>query len=411
MDIATAIVTGRKVAKVAKKAKELYKLDQKRRVRVNKDAIIGRFHDEVVFPDGSRRAIADFACADFSIVAGVLTVFATGDRDPFCDGSSLAPDRIGSWDTIKAALGHDAIYEYQEKIAAAWGWAVEDVRWLADAMFGDVLLDEAARQKSAVMRTAGGVFSRIYYWAVRNFGGIYHRAKSGAVVCVAALVLAGCASIPGVFDPSGEQPDYTILGPSGGFGSQPGPTATGAADASDPPAAATPEKPATSPSAVSADPNGSVGVDGPGFEKPSGAGASDAADAVEFSSLDWCWGGVKGGGAQLVDGCRIGSLRVTSSGLSYAWEQGGCERLGATSREDYSQTLACLFVRIGGRWQGGKVDWVSTSRTSRDFKNIAAGYNGWDKGAVGKADAFAFVIVGGDGKRRTNVIVQEGGAR
>ena len=400
MDIATAIGIGKKVAKVAKKAKELYELDQKRRVRVNEDVVLGRFRDDITFPDGSVRSVPDFRCDDFAIEDGVFTVFATGDRDPFCDGSSLAPDRIGSWDTIKAALGHDAGYEHLEEIAKAWGWTVDEVRWLFDAMFGDLLLDEAARQKSAVMRTAGGVFSRIYYWAVRNFGGIYHRAKSGAVVCVAALVLAGCVSIPGVFDPSGEQPDYTILGPSGGFGSQPGPTATGAADASDPPAAATPEKPATSPSAAPANHHN----DETGFEKPSGTGVSGVADAVDFSSLDWCWGNFKAGGAQLVDGCRIGSLRVTSSGLSYAWEQGGCERLGASSRKDYSQTLACLFVRIGGKWQGGKVDWISTSRTTRDHKNIREGYAGWRKDAIEAADAFAFVIVSKDGKKRSNVI-------
>ena len=106
MDAATALAIGKKAIKVAKKAKELYELDQKRRIRANRDIVLGRFRDGIVFPDGSVRDVPDFACPDFAIADGVFTVFETGDREPFCDGSSLAPDRIGSWNTVKAALGH-----------------------------------------------------------------------------------------------------------------------------------------------------------------------------------------------------------------------------------------------------------------------------------------------------------------
>ena len=161
-------------------------------------------------------------------------------------------------------------------------------------------------------------------------------------------------------------------------------------------------------STASAGSNNSAGVvdADAGFEKPSGAGASDAADAVELSLLDWAYGGFKGGSAKLVDGCRIGSLKVSSSGLSYKWERGGCEALGASGAGDYSQTLACLFCRISGKWRGGKFDWISTSRTTRSFENIQDGYNGWPKNAVEAADAYAFCIVSKDGKRRSNVIAQ-----
>lgn len=141
----------------------------------------------------------------------------------------------------------------------------------------------------------------------------------------------------------------------------------------------------------------------PGTEKEA-APAKSEEDAVDFSLLDWCWGGFKGGGAQLDDKARIMGLRVTSSGLSYSWMSGGCENLGASSKED-AACLACLFCLVGGKWRGGKFDWISTSRLSRDFKNISEGYNGWDRQAVSKADKFAFVIVSRDGKKRTNVIV------
>lgn len=131
-----------------------------------------------------------------------------------------------------------------------------------------------------------------------------------------------------------------------------------------------------------------------------------AGDEVSPSLLDWCWGGFKGASATPADGVAISSLRVTASGLSYRWAAGGCERLGAESREDYSHTLACLFCRIGGVWRGGKFDWISTSRTTRDFKNVRDGYGGWRPDAIEVADAYAFVIVSRDGKRRTNIVME-----
>ena len=132
--------------------------------------------------------------------------------------------------------------------------------------------------------------------------------------------------------------------------------------------------------------------------------AAQAEDAADFSALDWCWGGFKGGGAALDNRARIMGLRVTSSGLSYSWMSGGCENLGASGKDD-AACIAALFCLIGGKWRGGKFDWISTSRTTRAFTNIAEGYGGWDNGAVGKADKFAFVICAKDGKRRTNVVL------
>ena len=96
--------------------------------------------------------------------------------------------------------------------------------------------------------------------------------------------------------------------------------------------------------------------------------------------------------------------------MSYSWSAGGCQDLGASSKEDAGNTLACLFVLVGGSWHGGKFDWISTSRTSRDFKNIIGGgdnpggYNGWPKDSISKAEKYAFCIVSKDGQSRTNVI-------
>jgi len=131
--------------------------------------------------------------------------------------------------------------------------------------------------------------------------------------------------------------------------------------------------------------------------------AGDAEDSVPFGELQWSYGGFKGGSAKLSAKARIMGLSVKSDGMSYQWMSGGCENLGASSSTDAS-CLACLFCLVGGRWVGGKFDWISTSRRTRDFANIRDGYNGWPKDSVSKAAAFAFCIVSKDGKTRTNVI-------
>lgn len=137
-------------------------------------------------------------------------------------------------------------------------------------------------------------------------------------------------------------------------------------------------------------------------EEPTAPGAT--VDAVDYASLRWSMGGFNGSKAVLNPGVEIGGLNVGRDGMSYRWVRGGCETLGASSAGDSSHTLACLFYRdASGKWQGGKFDWISTSRISRDFKNIDSGYNGWDPSAFHASKEFAFVIVG-TGGRRSNVI-------
>lgn len=121
-------------------------------------------------------------------------------------------------------------------------------------------------------------------------------------------------------------------------------------------------------------------------------------------ALDFRYGGFKGGGAKEDSRCRIGSFRMSLDGMSYKWVSGGCEALGATSREDYDHTVACAFYWDGNKWVGGKFDWVSTSRTYRDFENIRTGYGGWDAVAFFRATKHAFCIVSADGKKRSNLI-------
>jgi hypothetical protein len=146
-------------------------------------------------------------------------------------------------------------------------------------------------------------------------------------------------------------------------------------------------------------------------EQSAAAPEKEEAQDEIFNAFIWRYGGFNGSGAKIESSAKIDALNVHKNGLSYQWKIGGCEELGAKTNKDHNNTLACLFCKINGEWIGGKFDWISTSRTTRDFENIHgkhAGYNGWDSQAIEQATEFAFVIVSKDGRKRTNVIFAKG---
>jgi len=119
--------------------------------------------------------------------------------------------------------------------------------------------------------------------------------------------------------------------------------------------------------------------------------------------IRWTCGGFDGSRAVETPDAQVGGVKMDAKGMTYKWTAGGCEALGAVSPRDYSHTVACAFYWDGSGWVGGKFDWVSTSRTSRDFANIKDGYHGWSWRAFVDAERRAFCIVSADGKRRTNL--------
>jgi hypothetical protein len=121
------------------------------------------------------------------------------------------------------------------------------------------------------------------------------------------------------------------------------------------------------------------------------------------TSIRWTCGGFDGSRAVETPDAQVGSVRMDAKGMSYRWTAGGCEVLGAVSPRDYSHTVACAFYWDGAAWVGGKFDWISTSRTSRDFANIKDGYHGWNWRAFVDAERRAFCVCSADGKRRTNL--------
>ena len=142
-------------------------------------------------------------------------------------------------------------------------------------------------------------------------------------------------------------------------------------------------------------------------ESQSASSGGNSAPSIDPARVSW-FGNPKCSAAAEVAGAQIGSLKITRSGLSYKWVKGGCEALGASGPTDYTQTIACAgYADASGAWHFAKFDWISTSRTTRDFKNIDEGYNGWSAAAFFGAKKRGFVIVSADGKRRTNFITEE----
>ncbi len=126
-----------------------------------------------------------------------------------------------------------------------------------------------------------------------------------------------------------------------------------------------------------------------------------APDEVPYGALSWRYGGVSGGGYQQ-SGVEISHLKTSRNDLSFkynkdlsAWGYGHGD----------ASAYACMFVQTtSGNWVGGKFDWISSSRSSRDLKNVTSGYGGWSLAGVPNPCPVAFVIIDPKSKRRSNVI-------
>lgn len=125
-------------------------------------------------------------------------------------------------------------------------------------------------------------------------------------------------------------------------------------------------------------------------------------DAVDFASLNWTMGGFNGSGATL-SSPTIQGLNISGGSMSYSWAGPNLSAWGLSSSS--AGALACLFVqKSDGTWVGGKFDWISSSRTSRDLSHCFSKYNGWSLRDVPNPCKAAFVIVSKDGSKRSNVI-------
>ena len=121
--------------------------------------------------------------------------------------------------------------------------------------------------------------------------------------------------------------------------------------------------------------------------------------------IDKTYGGFDFRRAKEDPGAQIDGLEIRGDRMSYSWKP-GCGLSGWGLPKTKADALAVLAVRRRGqsKYSGGKFDWISQSRRTRDFKNILSGYEGWPKDSIASSDEFAFCIVSKDGRRRTNWI-------
>ncbi len=125
-------------------------------------------------------------------------------------------------------------------------------------------------------------------------------------------------------------------------------------------------------------------------------------DQVSYRSLKWTYGGMNASGASL-SSPRIANLRINGDILSYKWA-GATLRAWGLSDSDLA-ICAFFYQRADGSWVGGKFDWISTSRTTRNFmSHCNGGYSNWTLSGAPNPCQVAFVIVSADGKKRSNVI-------
>ncbi len=138
----------------------------------------------------------------------VVTVLPYDTESAVCDGATLAPDRIGPWRMVIGTLLHDPWYIEMHHMAARWNWPLKRVRRLGDLVFYGILAEIGPTW-----------LARLYYRAVRIFGGIFHGLGRIFAIALLALCVAGCdgCASPGpIFeDPSDLTiPDYATVLPS-----------------------------------------------------------------------------------------------------------------------------------------------------------------------------------------------------
>ena len=133
-----------------------------------------------------------------------------------------------------------------------------------------------------------------------------------------------------------------------------------------------------------------------------GKSGSSSSDGKEIK-VEFAYGGLNFNKATEDPNAQIKDLSVNSNGLRYAWKSGDLRGWGLQDKDPGA--LAVFAVKdSSGKYKGGKFEWISKSRTTRDFANIKAGYSGWPKNAVETAKGYAFCICSADAKKRTNWI-------
>lgn len=288
-------------------------------------------------------------------------------------GTSNLPD--GGTHTLdclfRASLFHDCGYSKAEAISKATGIPVRDLLAFFDDCFK--ILSEGYGAKKAVTKPV--------HWFLRSGGYLYHQImKLFAVIVLALTIATGCYSVR--VQMLDDPPEVHWTGPFSFDTTNKLDTTTNLPGHSQNDSAPTNEY-----ISIPSVPNQPVTPEVPpiAFQIES-FGSPNCSKAKEVSE------------AQIKD------LKISKNGLTYRWVAGGCEKLGASSASDYSQTLAVAGYGDGKTFKAAKFDWISTDRLTRSFENIYDHYNGFDPDKFFSAKHRCFFIMSKDGKKRTNIL-------
>lgn len=130
-------------------------------------------------------------------------------------------------------------------------------------------------------------------------------------------------------------------------------------------------------------------------------------DEAPYADFQWRYGGERLPGARNDGSVVIALKKLSAGGIDFTWEK----NLSAWGiSHDHADALVCAFVQdSSGQWLGGKFDWISSSRTFRDFGHLsgAEAYKGWNLEGIPNPTQLAFVVVERTGRRRSNVITAD----
>lgn len=303
------------------------------------------------------------------------------------DGTSFLPDKgFRSLDALlKASLFHDVIYERMKAISEKTGVSESALQAFADDML-KLLADGYGAKK---------YITNPVHWLVRTGGMLYHKIKGHFKTIVIAIGLSlsvfcnGCYTIR--TEMLNDPPDIQWIGPVFDILNDQSTTNN------------TQEIVINQNSKT----NNIITTTNPVQPETSNVNAETTQSQTDLNKdiRIASFGSPNCSKATEIADCQIAKFKMNKSGMSYKWVSGGCERLGASSKEDYSQTLAIIgYSNDGIMFHCGKFDWVSTSRETRDFKNIYEGYNGFDKDKFFNAKRHCFFVMSKDGKKRTNIL-------
>ena len=121
----------------------------------------------------------------------------------------------------------------------------------------------------------------------------------------------------------------------------------------------------------------------------------EASDDPDLSKAKWH--GPNGASAKVTE--TLSGLKIDATKISYTLSK-GTEAWQKPSGDKNCNMYSCFFVLRDGKYVGGKFDWSTYSRKTRELKNIRGGYTGGIVPKTGEDVWFCFLSE--DLKNRTN---------